>query len=61
MLARTSKSTLGQARRFWRDEHGATAIEYAFIAGLIGLAIVITVTAVGTKLEAFFAQLASNI
>ena len=34
--------------RFLADEHGATAIEYALIAGLIGLAIVGGATALGT-------------
>lgn len=26
--------------RFWRDEDGATAIEYGFIASIVGLGIV---------------------
>jgi len=29
-----------RARRFWRDERGATAIEYTLIVGLIFLAVV---------------------
>jgi len=60
MLARTHESTLGKARSFWRDEHGATAIEYTLIAGFIGVAIVVGATAVGTKLNGFFSTLAGN-
>jgi pilus assembly protein Flp/PilA len=36
--------------RFWRDETGATAIEYALIAVFIALAIVAGFTAVGPKI-----------
>lgn len=37
-----------------RDERGATAIEYALIAGMIALAIVAIVVLVGTNLTARF-------
>lgn len=40
--------------RFSRDETGATAIEYAIIAGLIMVAIVSAVTTVGTNTNANF-------
>ena len=36
-------------KRFWRDESGATAIEYGLIAALIFLVIVTSVTAFGNK------------
>jgi pilus assembly protein Flp/PilA len=36
------------------DSGGATAIEYALIAGLISIVIVTALTAVGTQLSAFF-------
>jgi len=35
--------------RFWRDESGATAIEYGLIASLVFLVIVTAVTAFGAK------------
>ena len=35
------------ARRFWEDESGATAIEYALIAGSIALVIIATINAIG--------------
>lgn len=35
--------------RFWRDESGATAIEYGLIASLVFLVIVTAVTTFGNK------------
>jgi len=50
--------------RFLQDESGATAIEYALIAGSIFLVIVTAVASVGSVLKATFnnvsAGLASN-
>jgi pilus assembly protein Flp/PilA len=43
-------------RRFWRDEKGATAIEYGLIAAGIAVAIVTTVLAIGPRLDATFQQ-----
>jgi len=40
--------------RFAKDESGATAIEYGLIATLIGVAIILGATAVGTKLNSVF-------
>ncbi len=39
---------------FFKDEEGATAIEYGLIAALLSIAILITVTAVGTQLNVVF-------
>jgi pilus assembly protein Flp/PilA len=41
-------------KRFLKNEDGATAIEYGLIAALIGVAIIVAVTAVGTSLENTF-------
>lgn len=41
-------------RRFVRDEEGVTAIEYGLIAALIAVAIILSVTAVGTSLQNVF-------
>ena len=35
-------------KNFWKDEEGATAIEYGLIAGLIAVGIVVGATALGT-------------
>jgi len=45
--------------RFQTDKSGATAIEYALVAGLIFLAIVSSVSAVGVELVAIFTALAA--
>jgi len=41
---------------FLRDESGATAIEYALIAGSISIVIVAAAQGIGTKLNATFTQ-----
>lgn len=47
--------------KFLRDEEGATAIEYGLIAGLIAVAIVVTVTAIGTDLNAVFTNISAKL
>jgi pilus assembly protein Flp/PilA len=42
--------------RFLREESGATAIEYAIIAGTVSIAIVTAVTAVGTSVNGMFTK-----
>lgn len=47
---------------FLADECAATAIEYAFIAGLISIAIVAGVRAIGVALSSkFYGPIASNL
>jgi Flp pilus assembly pilin Flp len=38
-------------RQFWRDVHGATALEYSLIAGGISLVIAAAVVALGDELD----------
>ncbi len=47
--------------RFVRDESGATAIEYGLIAALIAVAIITTVSALGTSLSATFTAIAGHL
>lgn len=47
--------------RFFRDESGATAIEYGLIAALIAVVIITGVTAVGTNLSATFNTLSTKL
>jgi pilus assembly protein Flp/PilA len=47
--------------RLARDKKGVTAIEYGLIAGLIGVAIITAVTAVGTDLTGLFNTVGSNL
>lgn len=43
-----------EAKRLWQDESGATAIEYALIAGSLSIAIILGVAAIGGKLDGIF-------
>ncbi len=46
---------------FVSDENGATAIEYAMIAGLVSIVIVAGVTQIGSTLSGFFQNLAAYV
>ena len=46
--------------RFVNDEEGATAIEYALIAGLISMGIIVGAALVGTTLGNFFTTVSGN-
>ena len=46
---------------FFKDEEGATAIEYGLIAALISVAIVVTTTAVGTELNNVFTNIQGSL
>ena len=41
---------------FLNDDSGATAIEYAFIAGLISIAILVSVMSLGDSVDRAYAQ-----
>jgi pilus assembly protein Flp/PilA len=45
--------------RFWKDQSGATAIEYGLIAAGIAVAIIATVQAVGTSLNTTFTSVST--
>ena len=47
--------------RFIANESGATTIEYGLIAALIAVAIIATVTSVGTALQATFTTVAGKL
>jgi pilus assembly protein Flp/PilA len=48
-------------KNFLNNEDGATAIEYGLIAALIGVAIILAVTAVGDGLNSTFEEVASEL
>ena len=48
-------------KRYLSDESGATAIEYGLIAALIAVAIIATVTSVGTKLQTTFTSVSGAL
>jgi pilus assembly protein Flp/PilA len=47
--------------QFWKDESGATAIEYGLIAGLIAVVIITALTTLGTKLSGKFNTVANAL
>ena len=48
-------------KRFLKNEDGATAIEYGLIAALIGVAIIVAVTSVGTGINTSFNNVAAKL
>jgi pilus assembly protein Flp/PilA len=47
--------------RFFKDESGATAIEYGLIAAATGLALVAVMPTIGTSLEALFGSINTGL
>ncbi len=47
--------------KFAKDESGATAIEYGLIATLIGIAIILGASALGTKLNDVFNGISTKL
>jgi pilus assembly protein Flp/PilA len=48
-------------KAFLRDESGATAIEYGLIAAGIAVAIIATVSTLGTNLNTTFKKVSDNL
>ena len=44
-------------KNFWKDEEGATAIEYGLIAGLIAVGLLTALTGIGEKLTVVFGKI----
>ena len=47
--------------KFWKDESGATAIEYGLIAAGISIAIIAAVQATGTSLKTTFTSVSTAL
>jgi pilus assembly protein Flp/PilA len=45
---------LEQIKKFFKDEEGATAVEYGLLVALIAAVIVVTVSTLGTKINTAF-------
>ncbi len=52
---------MSHLKNFVRDETGATSMEYAFIAALIGLAIVSGLSSAGTSVGSAFQSFATHL
>jgi pilus assembly protein Flp/PilA len=46
--------------RFWRDESGATAIEYGLIAALVAVAVIAAATNLGSGLSGLFGRIGNK-
>ena len=57
---RLCREGLASAARLARNERGVTALEYAFIAGLVAIAIVGVVTSLGTSVSGLFGTVLSG-
>jgi pilus assembly protein Flp/PilA len=53
-------AVLGWFRVMSNDEEGVTALEYAFIAGLVAIAVVAAVTTLGTGVSGLFTSVISG-
>jgi pilus assembly protein Flp/PilA len=47
--------------RFVKNQSGVTAIEYALLAGLVGIALIVGATALGTQLNITFDSVKDKI
>lgn len=52
---------LKHVTNFYRDEEGATAIEYGLIAALVSVAAIGALTAMGNSLNAMFSRVANEL
>jgi pilus assembly protein Flp/PilA len=48
-------------KKFWKDERGATAIEYGLIAAGISIAIIAVVQTLGTNLNTTFSSVSTAL
>ena len=47
--------------QFFKDEEGATAVEYGLMVALIAIVIIVSVALLGTNLDAKFNQVATEV
>ena len=55
------KTLLRKIVAFINDEEGASAVEYGLLVGLIAVAIIVAVTALGTKLSGLFTTITGKL
>ena len=54
-------SIMNMIKRFINDESGATAIEYGLIAGLVAVAVIAALTALGGSLNNLFSDISDTV
>jgi len=55
------KALINQAKRFVRDEDGATMVEYALMLALIAVVCILAVTAIGNNANTMFNTIADEL
>jgi pilus assembly protein Flp/PilA len=60
-LLKTEAALRNTFLKFWKDESGATAIEYGLIAAGISLAIITAVNTLGTTLNTNFTTINTSL
>ena len=60
-VSRGEEDSMRLFRRFWKNEGGATAIEYAFICGIVSIGLVATFTRIGIQVNNKFPSISSAL
>jgi pilus assembly protein Flp/PilA len=55
------QTIINQAKRFLRDEDGATMVEYALMLALIAVVCILAVTAIGNSANGMFNKISNDI
>ena len=55
------RTAMGVVKSFLQEDSGQNLIEYALVAGLIGLAAVVAMTSLGGKISAAFNTIGSTL
>jgi len=50
-----------QIKNFFKDESGASAVEYGLLVALIAVVVIAAVTTIGTKLNATFTAVGTSL
>lgn len=55
------KKIIAQAKRFAREEEGATMVEYGLMVALIAIVCITAVTTIGTRLNSVFVDIGNSL
>ena len=55
------KKFIAQAKRFAREEEGATMVEYGLMVALIAIVCITAITTIGTRLNSVFVDIGNNL
>ena len=58
---RKDVSAMEKIKRFLKEEEGVTMLEYGLIAALVGVAAIVALTTLGTKLSSTFTNVATQV